>query len=139
MSSLTLWPSTEKLCRLAPRFFSVIFVPEDVNVVGSNTLSLVVSVVVSVPPPGDGDSLGEVVVGELDGEDPPPQATPNRARAAASTVKRTSFMTNSFRSTGVSGNSEPTGHTAGPAPRMGKGSGEVARVRPVRLARCRCG
>src|SRR5438093_10257160 len=90
MSSLTLWPSTEKLCRLTPAFFRVILLPVNVKIVGSNTLSLAVSVVVVGPPP-DGDALGGVVVGEVDGEDPP-QATPNRARTAASTVKRTNFM-----------------------------------------------
>src|SRR5205823_8060252 len=95
-----------------------ILVPENVKVVGSNTLSLVVSVVMLGRPPAE--ALGEVGAGELDGGDPPPQATPRTARTPASTVKRTSFMTNSFRSTGVSGNSEPTGHTAGPAPRIGK-------------------
>src|SRR5438552_19194081 len=102
MSSLTLWPSTEKLCRLAPRFFSVILVPENVKVVGSNTLSLVVSVVMLGPPPAD--ALGEVVVGELDGGDPPPQATPRTERTPESTVKRTRFMTHAFRSNGESGN-----------------------------------
>src|SRR5438093_13171384 len=89
MSSLTLWPSTEKLCRLTPAFFRVILLPVSVKIVGSNTLALAVSVVVVGPPP-DGDALGGVVAGEVEGEDPP-QATPNR-RTAASTVKRTSFM-----------------------------------------------
>src|SRR5947208_7745606 len=118
MSSLTLWPSTEKLCRLTPAFLSEILLPVNVKIVGSNTLSLAVSVVVVGPPPGGG-ALGGVVVGEVDGEDPPPQATPNRAKAAASTVKRTSFMVELIPFNGVSGNSEPTGHTVGPPPGIG--------------------
>src|SRR2546427_11746885 len=91
MSWSMLWPSTEKLCRFFPAFFRVILLPVNVKIVGSNTLSLAVSVVVVGPPP-DGDALGGVVVGEADGEDPPPQATPNRARAAASTANRTGRM-----------------------------------------------
>src|SRR5712691_9486790 len=103
MSWLILWPSTEKLCRLLPAFFRVIFLPAgNVKVEGSNTLSLAVSVVVVTPDAAaEGLSLAwvvEGVVGVLDVVVPPPQATPNRARPRASTVMRASFMANSFLS-----------------------------------------
>src|SRR5207247_9436850 len=93
MSWSMLWPWTEKLFRSFPRFFRVLCCPAgNVNAEGSNTLSLVTSVVVVGPPAeAEGDPVGGVVVGEPAGV-PPPQATPNRARATASTVMRASFI-----------------------------------------------
>ena len=53
-------------------------------------MSLAVRVVVVGPPPDGG--MDWEVEGDVAFVVPPPQATPNRTRAAASTVKRTSLM-----------------------------------------------
>src|SRR2546422_6733755 len=100
MSWSMLWPSTEKLCRFFPAFFRVILLPAgNVKVVGSNTLSLAVSVVVVGPPP-DGDWLDWAAEGEVLGVEPPPQAAPNRTRPRATTVMVTSFMAEPLPFTG---------------------------------------